>query len=368
MNFDGRGSDEVRRFVIDNALMWLRDYHCDGLRLDAVHAIVDQSAATSSKSWPTRWMPWRRTLAGRCSSSPRATSTTPASCAARDAGGFGLDAAWADEWHHALHAALTGERSGYYEDFGSLAAAGQGPPPGVGLRRRAGPPHRQRVHGRPPVGLRGHQFVVCTQNHDQVGNRALGERLQRPHERGRACEVAAALLLTGPFTPMLFQGEEWGGDDAVPVLHRPQGPGARPGGERGPPPRVRRLRLGSRRGARPAGGGHVRSVQAPLGRGLAALPTPRLLAWYRQLLALRRHIPALADPRLARTDVTFDENAGWLLVRRAEYLIAVNLGAALASLPVAQPARLLLSSSPSIRLDEGALNLPPDSVAILQLW
>lgn len=124
-----------------------------------------------------------------------------------DAGGYGLDASWADEWHHALHATLTGERSGYYEDFGSLALLAKA------LRQAwvydgMWSPHRQRVHGRSPAGLPGDRFVVSTQNHDQVGNRAIGERSSALMSEGRL-KIAAALLLTSPFVPLLFQGEEW---------------------------------------------------------------------------------------------------------------------------------------------------------------
>ena len=364
VNFDGPDSTEVRRFVVDNTLMWLRDYHCDGLRLDAVHAIVDQSAVHILEEVGREVEAMSCHLQRPVFLIAESDLNEPRIVQSRDGGGFGLDAAWADEWHHALHATLTGERSGYYEDFGPVHLLAKA------LRQAwvydgEWSEHRRRVHGRAPAGLRGYQFVICTQNHDQVGNRALGERLANLTS-GPRLKVAAALMLTGPFTPMLFQGEEWAAStpfqyftDHAAELGRAVSEGRR--------------REFAGFGWDPAG------VPDPQARAtferskldwseVSQPPHSEVLDWYRRLLALRRHIPALADPRLARTDVTFDENAGWLLVRRAEYLIAVNLGAALASLPVAQPARLLLSSSPSIRLDEGALNLPPDSVAILQLW
>src|SRR5690606_31291439 len=208
INYDGPGSDAVRRFVVDNALMWLRDYHVDGLRLDAVHAIVDDSAhhlltelASEVDALATRLGRPLFLIAESDLNDPRFVRS-------RDAGGHGLDAAWADEWHHALHAALSGEREGYYRDFGSLAHLAKA------LRQAwvydgVYSPHRRRRHGRPPVGLSGHQFVVCTQNHDQVGNRARGERTSQLLSVERL-EIAAALLLTSPFVPLLFQGEEWG--------------------------------------------------------------------------------------------------------------------------------------------------------------
>src|SRR2546430_1509379 len=129
-------------------------------------------------------------------------------------GGYGLDAAWADDWHHALHGAWTGERTGYYEDFtfpGALAKA---------LRQAwvydgRWSHHRQKMRGAKPAGVAPNAFVVATQNHDQVGNRAAGDRLAALVDEGRA-KAAAALLLTTPFTPLLFQGEEWGA--VTPVL------------------------------------------------------------------------------------------------------------------------------------------------------
>ena len=125
----------------------------------------------------------------------------------RDAGGYGLDAAWADDWHHALHVALTGERTGYYEDFGAPELLGKA------LRQAwvydgVWSPHRQKTRGRNPIGVPPERFVVAAQNHDQVGNRAAGERLAAMVDEGRL-KAAAALLLTTPFTPLLFQGEEW---------------------------------------------------------------------------------------------------------------------------------------------------------------
>jgi maltooligosyltrehalose trehalohydrolase len=363
INFDGPDSTEVRRFVIDNALMWLRDYHCDGLRLDAVHAIVDQSALHILEEIGREVEAASCHLARPVFVIAECDLNDPRMVQSRDGGGFGLDAAWADEWHHALHAALTGERGGYYSDFGSLRLLAKA------LRQAwvydgKYSEYRKRVHGRAPTGLRGHQFVISVQNHDQVGNRALGERLSALTS-GSRLKVAAALMLTGPFTPMLFQGEEWAAStpfqyftDHAPDLGRAVSEGRRAefagfgwDPARIPDPQVRstfeRSKLDWSEVLRPF--------------------HSEMLGWYRALLALRRRVPALGDPRLERTDVTFDETAGWLLVRRADYLVAANLGAGAASIAIAQPATLVLSSSPSIRLGEGGLNLPADSVAVVQV-
>ena len=162
--------------------MWLRDYHVDGLRLDAVHAIVDTSAVHILEELARRG----RRAGGRrrpaaVPRSPRATSTTRAFVRGRDAGGYGLDAQWSDDFHHALHAVLTGERDGYYEDFGSLGAAGQGAarrPASTTATLLAAPPARATAARRP--GLPGDRVRrSALQNHDQVGNRAAGERIER---------------------------------------------------------------------------------------------------------------------------------------------------------------------------------------------
>ena len=270
VNFDGPGSDEVRRFVIDNALMWLRDYHCDGLRLDAVHAIVDHSATHILEELTVEVAALAAQAGRPLFLVAESDLNDPRFVRSRDAGGYGLGAAWADEWHHALHATLAGDTSGYYADFGPLPLLAKA------LRQAwvydgTYSPYRQRVFGRPPAGLDGSQFVVATQNHDQVGNRAAGDRSSALMSDGRL-RVAAALLLTSPFVPLLFQGEEWGRRDPVPVLHRPHRSRARRRGEPGPAQRVLRLRLGPGRHPRPPGPGHVRAVPARLGRDSVATP------------------------------------------------------------------------------------------------
>ncbi|MGH9101082.1 MAG: malto-oligosyltrehalose trehalohydrolase, partial [Acidimicrobiales bacterium] len=208
LNFDGEGSDEVRRYVVDNALMWFRDYHVDGLRLDAVHSIVDESAVHLLEQLAIEVGALSAHLRRPLFLIAESDRNDPRVVRSRDANGYGLDAVWADEWHHALDAALSGERDGYYEDFGSLGMLAKA------LRQAwvydgTWSPHRGRHHGRSAAGLEGDRFVVCTQNHDQIGNRARGERLGALVSAGRA-RVAAALLLTTPFVPLLFQGEEWG--------------------------------------------------------------------------------------------------------------------------------------------------------------
>jgi maltooligosyltrehalose trehalohydrolase len=362
VNFDGPGSDEVRRFVIDNALMWLRDYHCDGLRLDAVHAIADQSATHILEELAVEVEALAAHLGRPLFLVAESDLNDPRFVRGRDAGGYGLDAAWADEWHHALHATLTGDVSGYYEDFGPLPLLAKA------LRQAwvydgTYSPHRRRVHGRPPTGLSGSRFVVATQNHDQVGNRAAGERASALMSDGRL-RVAAALLLTAPFVPLLFQGEEWGATTPFqyftghsdPGLGRAVSEGRRaefssfgwdPDAVPDPqdPATFERSRLDW---SEPASGHHA-----------------DLLAWYRRLIALRRQVPALTDPRLDRVQAECDPEAGSLVVRRGPVVVAANLGDSERAFPAGPTAELLAASD--LRIDHmgRSLILPPDTVAIL---
>ena len=164
--------------------MWLRDYHVDGLRLDAVHAIVDTSAVHVLEQLAAEVDDLAAAARpARLRSSPRATSTTRASSARREAGGYGLDAQWSDDFHHALHAVLTGERDGYYADFGRSADLADGAATGVSSTTAATRRTATARHGRPPTGLPGDALRRLPQNHDQVGNRAAGERLSAPRRR-----------------------------------------------------------------------------------------------------------------------------------------------------------------------------------------
>jgi maltooligosyltrehalose trehalohydrolase len=210
VNYDDAHSDPVRRFVIENAWMWLAEFHLDGLRLDAVHAIYDFGAihllreiqqAADAVSAASGWR--RHVIAESDLNDPRVILPP-------ERGGHGLGGQWADDFHHAVHAFLTGERRGYYHDYGSpqlLATVMQSPFFGAGEYS----PHRRRRHGAPlPPEVGGDQFVVCVQNHDQVGNRAVGDRLGTIVNDPAKQRLAASLLLLAPYVPLLFMGEEYG--------------------------------------------------------------------------------------------------------------------------------------------------------------
>jgi maltooligosyltrehalose trehalohydrolase len=362
VNFDGPDSDEVRRFVIDNALMWLRDYHCDGLRLDAVHAIADDSATHILAELATEVAALAAHLGRTVFLIAESDLNDPVFVRSADAGGYGLHSAWADEWHHALHATLTGDRSGYYADFGSLPLLAK-------AMRQAWvydgiySAYRRRVHGRTPAGLAGSQFVVSTQNHDQVGNRAAGERTAALMSDGHL-RVAAALLLTSPFVPLLFQGEEWGASTPFQYFTSHADPG------------LGRAVSEGRRGEFSAFGWAPADVPDPQDPAtfersrldwteLGREPHASLLAWYRELIALRRRVPALTDPRLDRTDTQCVGDLGWLVIRRGPVVVAANLGPGPWTYPAGGAVRLLAASDVAVGLTDRGLVLPPGTVAIL---
>jgi len=364
VNFDAAGSLEVRRFVVDNALMWLGDYHCDGLRLDAVHAIFDGSARHILEQLADEVDALSAGVGRPLFLVAESDLNDPRFVRSPEVAGLGMDAAWADDWHHALHAALTGDRSGYYEDFGPLELLAKA------LRQAwvydgKWQTYRQRIQGRPPVGMRGNQFVVFTQNHDQVGNRADGDRSSALMSEGRL-RIAAALLLTGPFTPMLFQGEEWGATSPFQYFT-----------DHGDPDLGRAVSDG-RRGEFVSFGWDPNQVPDPQAETtfeasklrwdeVATAPHDGLLAWYQQLIGLRRRLLPLADPRLSSVQVDVDEPAGTLALHRGGIDILVNLGALPASFTVPPGTVVLAASGPGARLDGSKMVVPVDSVAIVEI-
>lgn len=363
VNFDGPESDEVRRFVIDNALMWLRDYHCDGLRLDAVHAIVDDSAVHILEQLAAEVDALASHLGRSVSLIAESDRNDPRYVRSTDAGGFGLDAASADEWHHAVHATLTGDTSGYYEDFGPLDLLAKALSQ-AWVYDGIWSPHRRRQHGRPPEGLLGSQFVVYTQNHDQVGNRARGERMGALSS-GDRLRIAAALLFTGPFVPMIFQGEEWAASTPFQYFtdHDRE---------------LGRKMIEGRREEFGGFGWDPADIPDPQAEGtfkaskldwdeVSDEAHSEMLAWYKELIELRRHQPALTDPRLESVEVTCNEDVDSLVVRRGPIAVVVSLAKDDAAVEVPEHSQLLMASSPAVRLEGGTLSLPPDSVAILEV-
>ncbi|MGH8991479.1 MAG: malto-oligosyltrehalose trehalohydrolase [Acidimicrobiia bacterium] len=364
VNFDGPGSDEVRRLVGDNACMWLEDYHIDGLRLDAVHAIYDTSALHILEELGTRVRALETRLGRRVVVIPESDLNDPRPVRPVAAGGYGLDASWSDDFHHALHAALTGEGSGYYGDFGSLADVADALEK-VYVYDGRHSPYRGRRHGRPATGLTGHHFVGFFQNHDQVGNRAQGERSCHLVSLGKL-KIGAALVAGAPFVPMLFAGEEWAASSPFCYFTDHQDP------ELGRAVSEGRRREFAAFGWEPS---QVPDPQQPVTFERSKLdwaevdkePHAEMLAWHRQLLALRRRLPDLSDGNLARVRTIFDEEEGWLVMNRGAATVAANLSAERRFLPLPpEPGVVLLASAGYIRLsNDGRLDMPPETVAVL---
>jgi len=364
INFDGPDSDEVRRFFCDNALMWLRDYHCDGLRLDAVHAIFDASAVHFLEELKTEVEKLAAQLGRHFVLIPESDLNDPRLLWSRDHGGYQLDAQWSDDFHHALHSVLTGERDGYYVDFGRLADVAKALQQVFVYDGRYST-HRRRRHGRPVQGLNGSRFLGYLQNHDQVGNRARGERSSHLMSRGKL-KIGAALVLTSPFVPMLFQGEEWGAATPFQFFtdHRD--------------PKLRRSVAAGRCKEFAAFGWRPEEVPDPQARATferskldwaepSREPHAGLLAWHRRLIRLRRAESGLTDGRLDRLRTRWDERDRWLTIVRGQICVTVNLNEGPQPVPLPlESCHLLLASEPEVTVSDGYVNLPPESVAIFK--
>jgi maltooligosyltrehalose trehalohydrolase len=363
VNFDDADNGEVRRFFCDNALMWLRDYHFDGLRLDAVHAICDLSAQTFLEQLALEVKKLGAQLRRHFVLIPESDLNDPRLLWSRERGGFGLDAQWSDDFHHALHTVLTGEKTGYYSDFGTLANLAKALKQSY-VYDGCYSSHRRRRHGRPPDGLDGHHFLAYLQNHDQVGNRAKGDRTSQLLSPGKL-KIGAALVLTAPFIPMIFQGEEWAAntpffyftDYAEPELAR----GVREG----------RCREFAAFGWKPEDTTDPQAVEtfdrSKLNWTELANPAhAQLLDWYKQLIQLRQQEPSLSDGCRDCVQVTCDENERWLVLERGEITVACNFGTRYRHIPLGLDRhKLILASEANIHGGNG-INFPPESVAIFK--
>jgi maltooligosyltrehalose trehalohydrolase len=363
VNLEGAWSTEVRRFFCDNALMWLRDYHFDGLRLDAVHAFVDRSAIHFLEQLSTEVNALEAALGRELVLISESDLNDPRVVTSREAGGFGTDAQWSDDFHHALFAALSPENaSGYYADFGlvsQLAKALQQVFVYDGLYSS----YRKRIHGRPVGSLSRHKFLGYIQNHDQVGNRAVGDRIAQIAGFDRA-RIAAALVLTSPFIPLIFQGEEWAASSPFQYFADHDDPEL----------------------ARAVSEGRKREFAA-FGWNPADIPDPEspdtfrrsklkwdevknqrhaeMLAWYRELIRLRRSTPSLNDGESRTLLVFYDEHSAWLRMERGNITVICNIGEDAQKFLLPKSAQILLSSRAGLQIEEDSVSVPPDSIIIL---
>jgi maltooligosyltrehalose trehalohydrolase len=362
VNFEEAGATEVRRYLADNTLMWLRDYHIDGLRLDAVHSFNDRSAIHFLEQLAGEVKRLEAEMGKHFILIAESDLNDPRIVKAEEAGGYGLDAQWSDDFHHALFSVISGEREGYYADFGSLAALAKSLKC-VFVYDGNYSEYRGRNHGRQVVGLSGHRFVGFVQNHDQVGNRAQGERISHEAGIGRA-KIAAALVITAPFVPMLFQGEEFGASS--PFLYFTDFED----------PELGRLISEGRKKEFIAFGWSPDEIPDPQAEEtftrsilqwseLTEEPHASLLQWHKDLIHLRRSRNELSDGNLNAVHVRFDESAQWLVLERGSLRVACNLGQAPVEVEIGSGAQLLLASDDSISLSGTNLKLGPDSVGVV---
>jgi maltooligosyltrehalose trehalohydrolase len=344
INFDDDCCDPVREWVCQSAVQWVRDFGIDGLRLDAIHAIVDSSAEHIVAEVARRVhdaRPDAIVIAESGLNDPRVMRP-------RDVGGYACDAAWADDFHHALIALLTGERDGYYAEFGAvahLAKAFRRPHVHDGGYSS----HRRRRFGAPADDVPPERFVVFSQNHDQVGNRAFGDRTPS-HVRA----LAAFCTLLAPFTPMLFMGEEYGEDAPFQFFS-----------DHIDKRIAKATREGRRREFAAFAEFHRQEIPDPQSPAtfeaskLSHTPDPELARLYSELLRIRRRLPA-GDP----DEIAFDEAARWLRVRRSPFELVCNFGDAPAAVPCAgSEVELATHGAPAAR--DGQIELPPFSGALV---
>jgi maltooligosyltrehalose trehalohydrolase len=334
INIADADSDEVRAYLIDCALRWMREFHADGLRLDAVHALVDTTAVHILEELSTETEALAAELGRPLSLIAESDRNDPRLITPRDQGGYGITAQWDDDIHHAIHTAVSGERQGYYADFGSLATLASTLKHGY-FHAGTYSSFRHRRHGRPldTATIPATRLLAYTLTHDQVGNRAIGDRPSQNLDFGQLA-VKAALALGSPYTAMLFMGEEWG--SSSPFLFFSSHP----------EPELARATAEGRKAEFAEHGWDADEVPDPqdpetfqrskldwaeVGVGAHT----RLWNVYRDLIALRHREPDLADPWLDDLRIEYDEEQRWIVMHRGALAVACNLGEASATVPVA---------------------------------
>jgi len=360
LNFDGPHSDDVRWFFIHNALQWIDDFHIDGLRVDAVHAIIDHSAEPFLQDLNVAVHARASELGRRIYSIAESDLNDPRVITPREDLGLDFDSQWADDYHHSIHVLLTGEQDGYYAGFpvkvSNLARVLEAGFLYVGQHS----PYRGRKYGTKPKTRNGAQFVVSMQNHDQVGNRMLGERLADLASPEQVRLAAAAIILS-PFIPMLFMGEEYG--EKAPFQYFTS---------HGDADLIEAVRKGRREefddflweGEPPDPHAEETFLGSKLDWSLLESEAhASLWRFYRQLLKLRRETPALRKLDLSLVETHADDETQVLVVRREDTLTAFNFSnrAQTVDAPEGEWKALMETGA---KLERGRLTLPPHGFAI----
>jgi maltooligosyltrehalose trehalohydrolase len=358
VNLDGPGSAEVRRWILGRALNWFGAFHLDALRLDAVHELHDTSPRPLLAQLSDETAALAAALGRPLALVAETDLNEPTS-----AGGLGMTAQWDDDVHHALHATLTGERQGYYVDFGSLATLAQAMTR-VFVHQGGWSTFRESDWGRPidPKRHAGQRFLAYLQDHDQVGNRAAGDRLSATVPPGLLA-AGAALVLCGPFTPMLFMGEEWAASTPWQFFTDFDEP------ELASAVRSGRREEFAEHGWDPS---DVPDPQSVSTRAASVLDWTELsdgdhallLAWYRSLIALRRNTPDLRTDDLSQVHAAYDEDLRWFSLTRGSHLVVVNLGDEPVDVPLSGPMTVALAWT-EVEVSALGVRLPAQSAAIL---
>jgi maltooligosyltrehalose trehalohydrolase len=366
VNLEFEESDQVRRFFCDNALMWMEEYHIDGLRLDAVHEFVDRSAIHFMEQLAIEVEELAARVGRRFVLIAESDLNDPRVVRQREANGYGMDAQWNDDFHHALFTVLDsgGEGKGYYGDFGSMESLAKALTQAFvydGIYSK----YRRRVHGRRVEGLSMHRFVAFIQNHDQVGNRAKGDRLEQIVGLERA-KAALGLVMTSPFIPMLFQGEEFAASSPFQYFaHHEDEAMAKSVSE-------------GRKREFAAFGWLPEEIPDPESRETFERSKLRwnevhegthaeMLDWSKRLIALRRSSASLTDGEPAHIKVRFDEAKRWLIMDRDKMKIACNLGDQAVELEGFEGCQLILSSKYDVQLTGNKIYLPASRFAVFAL-
>jgi maltooligosyltrehalose trehalohydrolase len=361
VNLDGPFCHEVRRFFCDNAVMWLRDYHFDGLRIDAVHSLVDNGATHFLEQLAVEVERLSIHSGRHLVLIAESDLNDPRVVRSRQVGGYGIDAQWSDDFHHALHAYITGETSGYYCDFGKLEHIAKSLRD-VWVYDGSYSEHRQRPHGRPAVLLPRSRFLGYIQNHDQIGNRVSGRRIS--HLVGiQRTRMAAGLVITAPFVPMLFQGEEWAASTRFQYFTQHEDAD------------LGRAVSEGRRTEFVAFGWNPEEVPDPQDPAtfeasrlkwdeLADAPHAQMLEWYRQLIRLRSAHQDLGGGDSAVVESRFDEQNKWLVVHRGPITVCCNFSDQPQCLPVHIDGDMLLSSTDQVERNDCGVTLGPETLAV----
>jgi maltooligosyltrehalose trehalohydrolase len=347
LNFNGADSDEVRRFFIENAKYWFDEFHFDALRLDAVHAILDFSPFSFLEELGAAITDLAAKLGRPLYLIPESAANDPRLIRGRDSGGLGHHAQWSDDFHHSLHALLTGERDGYYQDYGTIEDLAEAFREGFVYSGRYSS-YRRRRHGSSSRDIPAERFVVCAQNHDQVGNRRDASRLGGLVSFEKL-KLAAGAVILSPFIPLLFMGEEYG--ETAPFLYFIS---------HSDPDLVEAVRRGRKREFAAFGlddppdpQSEETFLRSKLDWRLRDEGRHRiLLDFYAELLRLRKEIPALSRLSKNHLTVTGDETGRTLSLRRwdrdSQVYAGYNFGSERATSPLPLPAGVwetLLSSA-----------------------